>query len=391
MPDSKLERDPDGPMPTLPAQPDLPAIEHEMLARWRRARTFEESLRQTDGGPRWTFYEGPPTANGMPGVHHIEARVFKDLFPRFKTMQGFHVIRKAGWDCHGLPVEVAVEKELGLSGKKDIETYGVAEFTARCRESVLRHVDAFAALTTRMGYWIDLSTAYRTMDAQYVESVWWALKTIYDKDLLVRDFRISPYCPRCGTPLSDHEMGQPDVYREVTDPSVTVRFPVTSIPDGASKHLEGADLLVWTTTPWTLVSNTAIAVHPDVEYAVARKSGDGDKVVVAESLWPRVLGEGWHVLTRLRGSELLGAEYTPPFGIMPIADSHRVVGGTFVTTEDGTGLVHLAPAFGADDLAVVRANGMPVVNPVRAAGRFEEGLPLVGGLLFKDADEPLTA
>jgi isoleucyl-tRNA synthetase len=378
-------------MPALPSQPDLPAIEHEMLTRWNRAGTFESSVKQNEGAPQWTFYEGPPTANGMPGVHHIEARVFKDLFPRFKTMQGFHVPRKAGWDCHGLPVEVAVEKELGLSGKKDIETYGVAEFNARCRESVLRHVDAFAAMTTRMGYWIDLSTAYRTMDAQYVESVWWALKTIYDKGLLVRDFRISPYCPRCGTPLSDHEMGQPDVYREVTDPSVIVRFPVTSVPEGANPRLLGADLLVWTTTPWTLVSNTAIAVHPDVDYVIARRSGDGDRVVVAEALWPRVLGEGWHVLTTLKGSELLGARYTPPFGMVSIADSHRVVSGTFVTTEDGTGLVHLAPAFGADDLAVVRAHGMPVVNPVRADGRFEEGLPLVGGLFFKDADQPLTA
>jgi isoleucyl-tRNA synthetase len=378
-------------MPTLPAQPDLPAIEHEMLARWNRMRTFEASLKQTEGAPRWTFYEGPPTANGMPGVHHIEARVFKDLFPRFKTMRGFHVTRKAGWDCHGLPVEVAVEKELGLSGKKDIEAYGVAEFNARCRESVLRHVDAFSALTTRMGYWIDLSTAYRTMDAQYVESVWWALKTIYDQGLLVRDFRISPYCPRCGTPLSDHEMGQPDVYRDVTDPSVTVRFRVTAVPRGAKPQLLGADLLVWTTTPWTLVSNTAIAVHPDVEYVIARKSGDGDKVVVAEALWPRVLGEGWHVLASLPGSELLGASYTPPFGIIDIPGSHRVVSGSFVTTEDGTGLVHLAPAFGADDLAVVRANQLPVVNPVRADGRFEDGLPLVGGLFFKDADGPLTA
>jgi isoleucyl-tRNA synthetase len=390
-PDARLERVPGGPLPVLPARPDLPAIEHELLSRWHRNRTFEASLKQTEGGPRWTFYEGPPTANGMPGVHHIEARVFKDVFPRFKTMQGYHVPRKAGWDCHGLPVEVAVEKELGLSGKKDIEAYGVAEFNARCRESVLRHVDAFSALTTRMGYWIDLSTAYRTMDAQYVESVWWALKTIYDKDLLVRDFRISPYCPRCGTPLSDHEMGQPDVYREVTDPSVTVRFRVTAVPEGASRHLLGADLLVWTTTPWTLVSNTAIAVHPDVEYVIARKSGDGDKVVVADALWPRVLGEGWHVLTTLRGSELTGAEYAPPFGIVPIADAHRVVAGSFVTTEDGTGLVHLAPAFGADDLAVSRANGLPVVNPVRADGRFSEGLPLVGGLFFKDADQPLIA
>ena len=388
-------RTPGGPMPALPAQPDLPAIEHELLARWRRDSTFEASLKQTEGAPPWTFYEGPPTANGMPGVHHIEARVFKDVFPRFKTMQGFHVVRKAGWDCHGLPVEVAVEKELGLSGKPDIEAYGVAEFNARCRESVLRHVDAFSALTTRMGYWIDLSTAYRTMDASYVESVWWALKTIYDKGLLVRDFRISPYCPRCGTPLSDHEMGQPDVYREVTDPSVTVRFRVTSLPEGASgrlpsAHLLGADLLVWTTTPWTLVSNTAIAVHPDVEYVIARKSGDGDKVVVAEALWPRVLGEGWHVLTTLRGSELLGARYTPPFGLIEVPDAHRVVSGTFVTTDDGTGLVHLAPAFGADDLAVVRAHGLPVVNPVRPDGRFDEGLPLVGGLFFKDADGPLT-
>ena len=399
-------RAPGGPMPALPAQPDLPAIEHEMLARWNRAGTFEESLKQTEGAPRWNFYEGPPTANGMPGVHHIEARVFKDLFPRFKTMQGFHVIRKAGWDCHGLPVEVAVEKELGLSGKKDIEAYGVAEFNARCRESVLRHVDAFAALTTRMGYWIDLSTAYRTMDPQYVESVWWALKTIYDKGLLVRDFRISPYCPRCGTPLSDHEMGQPDVYRDVTDPSVTVRFRVTSVPEGASPRLLGADLLVWTTTPWTLVSNTAIAVHPDVDYVIARRSGGrggvwggsppgqaeyGDKVVVAEALWPRVLGDGWHVLDTLRGRDLLGAEYTPPFGMISIPGAHRVVSGTFVTTDDGTGLVHLAPAFGADDLAVVRAHGFPVVNPVRADGRFEEGLPLVGGLFFKDADQPLIA
>ena len=378
-------------MPGLPAQPDLPAIEHEMLARWRRARTFEASLGQTQDAPRWTFYEGPPTANGMPGVHHIEARVFKDLFPRFKTMQGFHVSRKAGWDCHGLPVEVAVEKELGLSGKKDIEAYGVAEFNQRCRESVLRHVDAFAALTTRMGYWIDLSTAYRTMDADYVQSVWWALKTIYDKGLLVRDFRISPYCPRCGTPLSDHEMGQPDVYRDVADPSVIVRFTVTRVPAGANAHLTGADLLVWTTTPWTLVSNTAIAVHPEVEYVIARKSGDGDRVLVAEALWPRVLGEGWHVLTTLRGSELLGASYAPPFGILSIPGAHRVVSGSFVTTDDGTGLVHLAPAFGADDLAAIRAAGLPVVNPVRGDGRFEDGLPLVGGLFFKDADGPLIA
>jgi len=237
LPDRELAerkpRAPGGAMPAVPAHADLPALEHEMLARWNRNRTFEDSLKQTEGGPRWTFYEGPPTANGMPGVHHIEARVFKDLFPRFKTMQGFHVKRKAGWDCHGLPVEVAVEKELGLSGKKDIEAYGVAEFNARCRESVLRHVDAFSALTTRMGYWIDLSTAYRTMDAQYVESVWWALKTIYDKGLLYEKLKVVPYCPRDQVTLSSHELGQPGAYQDVVDPSVYVRLPVTRVPDGA--------------------------------------------------------------------------------------------------------------------------------------------------------------
>ncbi len=381
--------------PALPAQVDLPAIDHEMLARWNRARTFEASLRRSAGGPRWTFYEGPPTANGMPGIHHVEARVFKDMFPRFKTMQGFHVPRKAGWDCHGLPVEVAVEKELGLSGKRDIETYGVAEFNQRCRESVLRHVDAFSAVTERMGYWIDLSDAYRTMDPSYVESVWWALKTIYDKGLLVRDFRISPYCPRCGTALSDHEMGQPDVYRDVTDPSVIVRFPVTEVPGGlaekTAKHLTGADLLVWTTTPWTLVSNTAIAVHPEVNYVIARKSRDGDKVVLAESLYARVLGEGWHILADIPGKDLIGTRYQPPFRLVDIDPGHLIVGAEFVTTEDGTGLVHLAPAFGADDMEAGRAHGLPVVNPVRPDGGFEEHLPLIGGLFFKDADKPLMA
>jgi isoleucyl-tRNA synthetase len=235
----------------LPAQVDLPALEREVLARWQAAGVFERSLKQTEGGPAWIFYEGPPTANGMPGVHHVEARTFKDLFPRFKTMQGFHVPRKGGWDCHGLPVEVAVEKELGFTGKRDIEAYGVAEFNARCRESVLRHVDAWLEMSRRMGYWADTEHAYRTMDASYVESVWWSLKVVYDAGLLVRDFRISPYCPRCGTPLSDAELGQPDVYRAVRDPAITVRFRLRALPEGAPAALEGADMLVWTTTPCT--------------------------------------------------------------------------------------------------------------------------------------------
>jgi isoleucyl-tRNA synthetase len=386
-----MPRPDDLPYPELPKVADLPEIEREILARWRKDQVFERSLEQTSAGQPWTFYEGPPTANGMPGVHHVEARVFKDLFPRFKTMQGFHVPRQGGWDCHGLPVEVAVEQELGLSGKKEIEAYGIAEFNARCRESVLRHVDAFEALTERMGYWLDLEHAYRTMDPDYVESVWWSLKDIFDQGLLVRDHRITPYCPRCETPLSDHELGQPDVYRTVSDPSVTVRFPLLTLPEGANAQLNGADLLVWTTTPWTLVSNTAVAVHPDETYAVVRKSGAGDRVVVADALVAQVLGEGWHVVARFKGSELAGATYQPPFKLLNVPDAHRVVTGSFVTTEDGTGLVHLAPAFGADDMEAGRANGLPVVNPIRGDGHFEDGVPLVGGKFFKDADATLVS
>jgi isoleucyl-tRNA synthetase len=377
--------------PELPAAPSLPAIDHEVLGRWRDAKVFQRSLDQTAGGQRWTFYEGPPTANGVPGTHHIPARAIKDTFPRFKTMQGYHVPRRAGWDCHGLPVEVAVERELGLASKKEIEAFGIREFNARCRESVLRHVDMWEALTERMGYWVDLSNAYRTMDSTYIESVWWSLKVIFDQGLLVQDFRISPYCPRCGTPLSDHELGQPDVYQTVSDPSVTVRFPLVSLPPGADPRLAGADLLVWTTTPWTLVSNTAVAVHPDETYAVAGQAGEGGRVVVAAALLAKVLGEGWHIVTQFRGADLAGATYRPPFNLVDIPGAHRVVTGSFVTTEDGTGLVHLAPAFGADDMETSKAHGLPVVNPVRADGTFDESVPLVGGLFFKDADARLIS
>jgi len=362
-----------------------------MLRRWRAGEVFERSLRQTQAAPRWTFYEGPPTANGMPGVHHVPARTFKDLFSRYKTMRGFHVPRKAGWDCHGLPVEVAVEKELGLNGKKEIEAYGVAEFNARCRESVLRHVDAWIEMSRRMGYWTDTEHAYRTMDPAYIESVWWSLKVISGKGLLTRDFRISPYCPRCGTPLSDHEMGQPDVYRTVADPAITVRFPLTQLPATAPAQLAGADLLVWTTTPWTLVANTAVAVHPDATYALARRSRDADAVVIADDLFARVLGDGWHVAVRFRGADLAGARYQRPFSLIEIPDAHVVLPGSFVTTQDGTGLVHLAPAFGADDMDTSRRHGLPVVNPVRPDGRFEEDVPLVGGVFFKEADKRLIA
>ncbi|HZP49833.1 class I tRNA ligase family protein, partial [Actinocrinis sp.] len=273
----------------VPAQVDLVAMEHEVLGFWRDHSVFRKSVEATADGPRWTFYEGPPTANGMPGTHHVEARVFKDIFPRFKTMKGFRVERRAGWDCHGLPVELAVEKELGFSGKQDIEAYGVAEFNAKCRESVKRHVGEFEKMTERMGYWVDLSEAYWTMNPGYIESVWWSLKQIFDKGLLVQDHRVAPYCPRCGTGLSDHELAQG--YETVVDPSVFVRFPLTSGPLAGDGESPQAALLVWTTTPWTLVSNTAVAVHPDVTYVVA--TDGNERLVVAEPLLAKALGEGW--------------------------------------------------------------------------------------------------
>ncbi|MFC3998630.1 isoleucine--tRNA ligase [Nocardiopsis sediminis] len=375
------------PFPALPAQIDLPAVERDVLARWSEQKVFERSLEQTQGGPNWVFYEGPPTANGQPGVHHVEARVFKDVFPRFKTMKGFHVDRKAGWDCHGLPVEVAVEKELGLTGKKDIEEFGVAEFNARCRESVLRNVDSFTELTRRMGYWVDMDSAYRTMDPQYVESVWWALKVIWDKGLLVRDYRISPYCPRCGTTLSDHELAQG--YETVVDPSVYVRFPITSGPLATPET--PTSLLVWTTTPWTLVSNTAVAAHPDVAYVVAT---DGtERLLLAEPLVAQVLGDGWELTgERFEGAEMERWTYQRPFDMLGFDDpAHYVILATYVTVEDGTGLVHTSPAFGADDMAAARPYGLPVLNPVRADGTFEADLGLVGGEFFKTADATLVA
>ena len=369
----------------IPAAVDLPAVEHSILKFWRENSIFEKTVAAREGAPAWTFYEGPPTANGMPGTHHIEARVFKDLFPRFHTMKGKQVTRKAGWDCHGLPVEIAVEKELGFSGKGDIEKFGIAPFNDKCRESVQRHVSAFTDMTDRMGFWVDFDEAYWTMSPEYVESVWWSLKEIWKKGLLVQDHRVAPYCSRCGTGLSDHELAQG--YETVNDPSVFVRFPVTS---GELAELK-ASLLVWTTTPWTLVSNTAIAVHPDVEYVAIEVTEDEttEVLVVAQNLMDAVKGEK-KILKSMLGKELERVTYNRPFDYIEIPDAHFVVLATYVTTEDGTGLVHQAPAFGADDLAVCRSYGLPVVNPIAPDGHFLADVPVVGGLFFKDADKPLV-
>ena len=371
------------PYTPLPSRVELPAVDHEVLAFWREQDIFARSVDRTASGPEWVFFEGPPTANGKPGTHHVEARVFKDIFPRFKTMKGFHVARRAGWDCHGLPVEIAVEKELGLSGKKDIEKVGIEEFNARCRESVQRYIGEFEEMTERVGYWVDMAHPYWTMTPEYVDSVWWALKQINDKGLLVQDHRVAPYCPRCGTGLSDHEVAQG--YESIVDPSVYVRLPIIGELNGIS----GVDLLVWTTTPWTLVSNTAVAVHSEVTYVVARS--ERGTFVVAEPLLGTVLGDEAEVLGSMPGSSLAGVRYQRPFELVDIPDAHFVITADYVTTEDGTGLVHQAPAFGAEDLAACRRHNLPVVNPVGPDGHFLADVGLVGGAFFKDADPILVA
>src|SRR5437867_2036144 len=282
-----------------------PALEERVLERWRERDVFHESLRRRAGAQQWVFYEGPPTANGRPGSHHVLARVFKDIYPRFKTMRGYRVDRKGGWDCHGLPVEIAVEQKLGLQSKADIERLGIAEFNRLCRESVFEYLEDWTALPERIGFWLDLDDAYRTLDDSYIESVWWALRQIYDKGLLYESHRVVPYCPRDETALSSHEVSLG--YRDVVDPSVYVRFPVVGRDES---------LLVWTTTPWTLVSNAAVAAHPELTYVRARK--DGETYVLAELLVGRVLGsEGVEILARFPGTELEGTRYEPPFPFLP--------------------------------------------------------------------------
>ncbi|HZA27406.1 MAG TPA: isoleucine--tRNA ligase [Actinomycetota bacterium] len=359
---------------------DLPALEQEILEFWREARIFEKSLEATRGGPEWVFYEGPPTANGKPGIHHVESRTFKDIYPRFKTMTGHFVPRKGGWDCHGLPVELEVEKEIGTRTKRDIEEFGIAEFNRLCRESVTRYVEDWERLTERIGFWIDLSQAYWTMDTEYVESVWWSLKKLHGDGLLFEADKSVAYCPRCGTSLSDHEVALG--YATVVDPSVYVKFPVRepSHPD-----LEGAALVAWTTTPWTLVSNIGLAVAGHEPYVLAER--DGERLVVAEHLKDASLGDDAKVAWTFNGDALVGTRYEPPFPT-PGGDVHRVVAADFVGMEEGTGIVHIAPGFGAEDLELGRREGWPVYRPIDDFGRFTDETPVgyVRGKAVKEAD-----
>jgi len=373
-------------MPFGPVDPtlDLVALEERVLARWRERDVIEEVRRLRKDGEPWIFYEGPPTANGRPGLHHVWARVFKDLFPRFQTMRGRRVPRKGGWDCHGLPVEIEVEKELGLTSKQEIEAYGIAEFNARCRESVSRYVEDWAALTERSGTWIDTADAYWTLSNDYIETVWWLLRQMWDKGLLYEGHRVTPYCARCGTALSSHEVAQG--YRDVVDPSVYVRFPLTAGP-----HAGEADLLVWTTTPWTLLSNVATAVGADVPYARYRLSppaGEGRDLVMAEAAAARLFPDGGvEVVARFTGADMEGWRYQRPFSDLPLDErGEQVVTAGFVSTDDGSGIVHLAPAFGEDDAQVGRERDLPVLNPVGADGAFDARVGWLTGTFVRHAD-----
>jgi isoleucyl-tRNA synthetase len=367
----------------LPPSVSFPALEEQVLARWRERDVFRATLRNREGAPPFVFYEGPPTANGYPGSHHVLARVFKDVFPRYKTMTGHYVERKAGWDTHGLPVEIAVEQQLGFKSKDDIERYGIAEFNRKCREAVLEHLADWRALTERIAYWVDLDDAYYTFEPAYIESVWWALKTMWDRDLLYEGHKVVPYCARCGTALSSHEVAQG--YKDVEDPSIYVRFPVIR-PAGALR--EGDQLLAWTTTPWTLASNAALAVDPEMAYV---RTAGGE--VLAEALVERVLGEDAEIADRFSGADMLGAGYEPPFPFVPAeafgAKGHTVLPADFVSAEDGTGIVHTSISFGEDDFRLGAEQGLAVINPVRLDGTFDERIGPYAGRWVKDADPDL--
>lgn len=355
---------------------NFPAQELEVLSFWEQEKIFEKTVSGREGAPRFVFYDGPPTANGKPGMHHAISRYLKDIFPRFKTMQGYTVERKAGWDTHGLPVEIGVEKALGFAGKADIEKFGVAEFNAKAKESVWEYKGLWEQFTQRMGYWLDLENPYITYDPKYIESVWWILKQVWDKDLIYLGHRVSPWCPRCGTVLSSHELAQG--YQKDKDTSVYVKFAV--------KGQDNTFILAWTTTPWTLPGNVALAVSPDIDYVGVE--AEGQKLILAQALVEKVLGEGANIVASYKGSDLMGWEYEPlfPGAISTDKKAWYVVPADFVTTEDGTGVVHTAVMYGEDDYNLGVALDLPRVHTVDKEGKFLASVSKWAGKFVKSKE-----
>jgi isoleucyl-tRNA synthetase len=392
---------PDGPpaYPTVPAHPAFPALEHEVLDFWAADRTFEASVdaRPTgeNGSNEYVFYDGPPFANGLPHYGHLLTGYVKDVVPRYRTMRGHRVERRFGWDTHGLPAEVEAEHQLGIKHKSEIEEMGVAEFNDACRASVLRYTDEWRAYVTRQARWVDFDNDYKTLDLDYMESVMWAFRTLWDKGLVYSGFRVLWYCWRCETPLSSTETKMDDVYTDRQDPAVTVGLRLLASPENKdTADLDGAYALVWTTTPWTLPSNLAVAVRPDVEYVLVETADStahpGERFVLAAARlahYARELGDDPRVLRRLTGTELLGTAYAPPFDFFEGRENaHRVLAADYVTTDDGTGLVHIAPAFGEEDKVVTDAAGIEAVVPVDTRGEFDTTVPPYTGMLVFDAN-----
>ena len=377
----------------------LPDLEAALLDWWADHGIFEKSISEREGNETFTFYEGPPTANGHPGIHHVMARAIKDIFCRYKTLQGYQVARKAGWDTHGLPVEIEVEKDLGLDSRADVEDYGIAKYNAACRESVLKYKDEWDDLTRRMGYWVDLDDPYVTYETDYIESVWWLLKQIHEKGLMYRGYKIQWYSPGSHTVLSSHEVSLG--YEETQDPSVYIRFAVDPGSGSGTGGQENTSFLAWTTTPWTLISNTALAVGADIDYVKIQITDPGEKgrgvegehLILAEALLDVIDGD-YEIVARYTGADLVGMTYQPVYSYftdeVDKGEAWRVVESDIVSTEEGTGIVHMAPAYGADDNVVAQQEGLPLFNPIDADGCFTDEAPLVSGEWFKDADATIA-
>lgn len=355
---------------------NYPKIEERILEFWKKNKIFEKSVTTRDEGQSFTFYEGPPTANGKPGIHHVISRTLKDLVCRYKTMQGYKVNRKAGWDTHGLPVEIEVEKSLGIKHKSEIVEFGIEKYNKACRDSVFTYKDLWEKMTTRMGYWIDLDDAYVTFTNNYIESVWWALKTLFDKGLIYKDYKIVPQDPHSETVLSSHELALG--YRDTKDPSVYVFFKI--------KNSE-ANFLVWTTTPWTLISNVALAVGEDIDYVKIKT--EGKKIILAKERL-NVIKEDYEIIEEFKGRQLIGTEYEQLFNYVSLdKKAFYVVTGNFVSTEDGSGIVHIAPAFGVDDYELSKEYGLPMLQPVTRGGLFTDEVTDFAGQFVKDADKDI--